>query len=317
MRVINALKIAINNFGLVFKNLLYKTIVFIIFATGVWLTLKISLKPFIENLQPVIQDIIEIIKGIVRGGKEVSATDSASLSAHFDEFVQYLKAHVGSIAATGIICVLIVYLYRFVAGISDATLMILVDGHMSSLSHRKYLGVMFENLKKIAVYQLIDAVLAIVYYAVVCAIEYFLVGYLIAYAPAVVLFVAACVLVFAATLYSTCLSQVMTNMIIGGMGVKEAFAKGLFPQRKYFWKMFAAYLSVIIAYVYLAVSSIIFTFGVGTVLVSSFCALMIVAMRLVDYYIIHVRKYFIDYDNIIIPKELRENDEQLLNKVDI
>ena len=57
--------------------------------------------------------------------------------------------------------------------------------------------------------------------------------------------------------------------------------------------------------------------GVGTVLVSSFCALMIVAMRLVDYYIIHVKKYFIDYDNIIIPKELRENDEQLLNKVDI
>lgn len=106
-------------------------------------------------------------------------------------------------------------------------------------------------------------------------------------------------------------------MIIGGMGVKAAFAKGLFPQRKYFWKMFAAYLSVIIAYVYLAVSSIFFTFGVGTVLVSSFCALMIVAMRLVDYYIIHVKKYFIDYDNIIIPKELRENDEQLLNKVDI
>ena len=212
---------------------------------------------------------------------------------------------------------LIIYLYRFVAGISDATLMILVDGHMSSLSHRKYLGVMFENLKKIVVYQLIDAVLAIVYYSIVCAIEYFLVGYLISYAPAVVLFVGACVLVFAATLYSTCLSQVMTNMIIGGMGVKAAFAKGLFPQRKYFWKMFAAYLSVIIAYVYLAVSSIVFTFGVGTVLVSSFCSLMIVAMRLVDYYIIHVKKYFIDYDNIIIPKELRENDEQLLNKVDI
>ena len=317
MRVINALKIAINNFGLVFKNLLYKTIVFIVFATGVCLTLKISLRPFIENLQPVIQDIIEIVKSLVRGGKDVAATGSASLNTHFGEFVQYLNDHLGSIAATGIICVLIVYLYRFFAGISDATLMILVDGYMSSLSHRKYLGVMFENLKKIVVYQLIDAVLAIVYYALVFAVEYFLVGYLISYAPAVVLFVGACVLVFAATLYSTCLSQVMTNMIIGGMGVKESFAKGLFPKREYFWKMFAAYLSVIIVYVYLAVSSVIFTFGVGTVLISSFCALMIVAMRLVDYYIIHVKKYFIDYDNIIIPKELRENDEQLLNKVDI
>lgn len=317
MRVINALKIAIGNFGLVFKNLLYKTIVFIVFATGVWLTLKISLRPFIENLQPVIQDVFGIIKSLFVGGGEVPATYSDSLSVHFGEFVQYLKDHLGSIAATGIICTLIVYLYRFFAGISDAALMILVDGHMSSLSHRRYLGVMFENLRKIAVYQLIDAVLAIVYYALVFVVEYFLVGYLISLAPAVVLFVAVCVLVFAATLYCTCLSQVMANMIVGGTGVKESFAKGLFPKRKYFWKMFAAYLSVIIAYVYLAVSSAVFTFGVGTVVISSFYALMRVAMRLVDYYIIHVKKYFIDYDNIIIPKELRENDEQLLNKVDI
>ena len=40
-------------------------------------------------------------------------------------------------------------------------------------------------------------------------------------------------------------------------------------------------------------------------------------MRLVDNYTINKKKYFIDYDNIIVPKELRENDEQLLNKVDI
>ena len=40
-------------------------------------------------------------------------------------------------------------------------------------------------------------------------------------------------------------------------------------------------------------------------------------MRQVDYFTINKMKYFIDYDNIIVPKELRENDEQLLNKVEI
>ena len=35
-------------------------------------------------------------------------------------------------------------------------------------------------------------------------------------------------------------------------------------------------------------------------------------------YLSTMRRFFnLDYDNIIIPKELRENDEQLLNKVDI
>ena len=40
-------------------------------------------------------------------------------------------------------------------------------------------------------------------------------------------------------------------------------------------------------------------------------------MKTVDYYVIHTRKYFIDYDNIVVPKELRENDEQMLKDVEI
>ena len=317
MRVINALKIAIGNFGLVFKNLLYKTVVFAIFATAVWFTLQVSLAPFIEKLTPVLEDILEILKSLVRNESGVAAAGSGNLTAHFEEFVGYITQNVGSIVVAALICVLIVYLYRFFAGISDCVLMILVNGHMSSLSHRKYLGVMFENLKKIVVYQLIDAVLAIVYYSLVFLAEYLLLRYLTFLAPIVIVFIGVCFLAFAVTLYSTCLSQVMTNMIIGGTTVKQAFKTGLFPERKYFWRMFSAYLTVTIAYVYIAASSAVFTLGVGTVLIASFFSLMIVCMRLVDSYTINAKKYFIDYDIIVIPKELRENDEQLLNKVDI
>lgn len=317
MRVINALKIAIGNFGLVFKNLLYKTVVFAVFATAVWLTLKISLAPFIAKLTPVLKDVIEILKSLVRNESSVTAAGSGDLTAHFNEFIGYITQNVSGIVVAALICVLIVYLYRFFAGVSDCVLMILVDGHMSSLSHRKYVGVLFENLKKIVVYQLIDAVLAIVYYSLVCLIEYLLLRFLFVLAPLVIVFIGVCFLAFAVALYSTCLSQVMTNMIIGGAGVKRAFKTGLFPEKKYFWRMFSAYLTVSIAYVYLAVSMAVFTLGVGTVLIASFFSLMIVCMRLVDSYTINVKKYFIDYDNIIVPKELRENDEQLLNNVEI
>ena len=41
------------------------------------------------------------------------------------------------------------------------------------------------------------------------------------------------------------------------------------------------------------------------------------AARFVDYYTIKRKKYFITYDDIVIPKELRTDGEQLLNKVDI
>ena len=317
MRVINAFKIAIGNFGLVFKNILYKIIVFAVFATAVWFTLNISLTPFIEQLKPVLKDVAEIIKALLKGQSGVSATNSSALTAHFNEFLSYISANVGSIVLAALICVLIVYLYRFFAGISDCTLMILVNGHMSSLSHRGYLGVMFENLKKIVVYQLIDAVLAIVYYALVFAVEFLLFRFLTPYLTVLVVFLGVCILAFSIGVYSSCLSQVMANMIVGGLGVKQSFIKGLNPGKKYFWRMFSAYLSVNLLYVYLFVSMGVFTFGAGSVLVSAFFTLMIVCMRLVDYYTINAGKYFIDYDNIIVPKELRENDEQLLNDVEI
>lgn len=317
MRVINAFKIAIGNFGLIFKNILYKIIVFAVFATAVWFTLNISLTPFIEQLKPVLHDIAEIVKDLLRGQNGVSATNSSDLTAHFNEFLTYISANVDNIVVAVLICVLIVYLYRFFAGISDCTLMILVNGHMSSLSHRGYLGVMFENLKKIVVYQLIDAVLAIVYYALVFAVEYLLFKFLAPYLTVVVVFVGVCILAFSIGVYSSCLSQVMANMIVCGLGVKQAFIKGLNPGKKYFWRMFSAYLSVNLVYVYLFISMGVFTLGAGSVLISAFFTLMIVCMRLVDYYTINAKKYFIDYDTIIVPKELRENDEQLLNDVEI
>ena len=41
------------------------------------------------------------------------------------------------------------------------------------------------------------------------------------------------------------------------------------------------------------------------------------AVRFVDYYTVNVKKYYVTFDNIVIPKELRTKGEQLLNQVDI
>ena len=35
------------------------------------------------------------------------------------------------------------------------------------------------------------------------------------------------------------------------------------------------------------------------------------------FFTINKKKYFVDYDTIFVPKELRENDENLLSDIDI
>lgn len=315
MRLINAFKIAVNNFSLVFKDVLYKVIVFSILGAILGLILKINLKPFFERLTPVIKDFTDILTSIMKNGDYSEI--AASLKTNLASLKDYFANHIGNLFLLTGISVLFVFLYRFFSGVSDCTVLILVNGYMGTLSHRGYIGVMLENLKKIVVYQLIDALISIVYFFLVVLVDGVLLRAMIGTLPLVAVFLCAAITFFAGALYSTCLSQVMSNMLVGNMKVKESFKKGILPKKNYFWKMFAAYLVALVGFMYLATTTAVFTLGVGTVIVMAFFTVIMASMRQVDYFTINKMKYFIDYDNIIVPKELRENDEQLLNKIEI
>ena len=151
MRLINAFKIAVNNYVLVFKNLLYKAIVLALFATVLGLILKVRFKPLIEQFQPVLAEVKKILPALTDGTltEQASALKTALLG-----FVEYLSGNVGSLVTSVFIVVLFFYLYRFVSTVSDAVLTILIYDYMSSLSHMGYLTTLAENFKKIIVYSL-------------------------------------------------------------------------------------------------------------------------------------------------------------------
>ena len=101
------------------------------------------------------------------------------------------------------------------------------------------------------------------------------------------------------------------------LGLKRAILDGFAPKKKYFVKMFSAYFAVTVGLIYLHVSVSFFTLGVGELITIPFASLLLVTMKTVDYFTIHKKKYFVDYDTIVVPKELRENDEKLLSDIDI
>ena len=316
MRATNALKIATGNYALVFKNLLYKLVVFAIFAVSLGLVLKIAIKPFVGAFIPVVKALGGVVSSMVSGESHEIAT--TLLKDEFGVFVTFLSDNIGGIVWTVVIIALFVLVYRFVTGVSDCTLMILVNGHMTDMSHRGYFVVLIENLKKILVYQLIDAFSVIIYSAIVGLLVWGVFALTVTFIPLLTLFCCGLVVVLAVALYSTIFSQVMANVLIGEhKSVKTAVCKGILPKKQYFYKMFASYFAAALVIVYLYASVVIFTFGVGLILAIPFSSLLIVCMKTVDYFTINKKKYFVDYDNIVVPKELRENDENLLSDVEI
>ncbi len=309
MRFKNALKIAFGNYALVFKDLLYKLIFFAIFSVVIGVIFEVGFRPVYNLAADFLSDGFSVFGAFVTG-KEVNA---AVLSEDLTEIMDYLSSHTGGLVASVAVAVFAFYVLRFFTGISDCVVMISVNGHMTSLSHRPYLALLFENLKHVIKYQLIEAFTAVIVTGAAVALAYVF----IAFTSAFGVFLAVLFSIVIRGFYVTVMSRLMTNIVIDKMKFTDAVKNSFGGEKTYFWKMFAQYVTLTVVYVYAIVSAAVFTAFVGEFLLIPFFTLLLACMRQVDYFTVSKKKYFIDYDTIIVPKELRENDEKLLNDVDI
>lgn len=315
MRVRNVFGIVARNYILYYKTLAYKIAVFAVFAFLTGLTLQVRSRGLYEKLFPVLKDGLNIVKAVFAS----NPTDelAAKLTESLDALAKYLSASVGDMLVTGLIIFALLFTHRFFSGIADSVSMITLDGYMESLIKKPYFATAFENLGVIVKYLLVEVCFASVYALAVVAAVYGLANLLLSVAPLITPLVTLLVVFSLQGLYNTLTSQFTAKALIEKKPIKVALKEGLRPQKGYFWKMYASYALINVVVFYLFITTLMFTFGVGTILVLPFSSLFVCGMKTVDYYVIHTRKYFIDLDTIIVPKELRENDEKMLKDVEI
>ncbi len=312
MKISNAFRILMANFGLVFKNLLYKIIIFALFVLVVTLTLNIGLKPIMGYFAQILNEIKEVLLSLYRGGATLSA-----LRETIGNLIEYLSSHVGDVVLTSIILVVMAYIFKFLGGISDCVLTILVQRYMTSVSHLSFMRVLVENLKKIVIYQLIATLINILCDIFIAVLVIYFVGLTFPYMPVLSIFIGLVMIVAFYALILTLTGQMTADYLTERSKASESFKKAFKTDKASIGKMYVCFLTTVATGFYLLTSVTLFTFGVGTLLVIPTYSLFLVCQREVDYFTINKRKYFIDYDNIVVPKELRENDEKLLNDVEI
>ena len=313
MRIRNAFKIAVANFSLVFKTLLFKAIAFALFALIIGLILNVRLKPVLDCAAGIWEEIKATFASAYAGQE----TSLVAVSDRLDKLTAYLSSNVGSLALTAVIIIISSYAFRFVSGVSDCALIILVSEYMTGLSRPHFIATIIENLKKILVYQLINALITLICDAVTVAVAIALAKVLLGVSALLSVFVVALTFVAVGALTRTVLSQIATNVLSGEGKTWALIVRGLKSEKGYFGKMYAEYLVLTVLILYFSLSVGVFTLGVGTLLFGPFAALLLACVKEVDYFTINKRKYFLHYDSIVVPKELRENDENLLNEVDI
>ncbi len=315
MRIKNVFNIIMRNYALTFKTLLFKLCVFAVFATGLGLMLRLRMEGLINAFLPVSVNGTAVIRALFSTGSAEGVTEAFTESLR--ALMNYVSSNVGNMVLTAVILVIGIFIYRFVSGISDCVAIISLDSYASSLSKKPYLGVLFEDLGLIASFQAIEVCLAFIYTLALVAIDYLVASLFLKFLPLLAPFFCVAISVAGHGLYNTMVSRFSTVRLVDKKSIKEAMRDGFRPQKGYFLKMFMNYSIISLLYTYLFTTTLVFTFGVGTVILIPLYSNVIAGMKIIDSYVIEKKKYFIDYDNIVVPKELRENDEQLLKDVDI
>ena len=118
-------------------------------------------------------------------------------------------------------------------------------------------------------------------------------------------------------LFNTVLSNFMPSLVTGKNAVGNSFKNSFALLKGHFGVLYIQYLVFAIVGMYLNVSFAICTFGAGLILTLPACCVYGACIRLVNYYSLTKRKYYINYDNIVVPVELRGDDEKFLNGIDL
>ncbi len=320
MKIGNGVKIATSNKGLWLKTMLAKTVVLALFALILYLVANIIIEPILksEELKYLIGAVREMVKDFIMFDDLASTNNATKLIEAFKKLLTFVKTMVSDIIWVGIAIFLIIQILIFILSMFDFVIGVNVNEHMSSMLHSNFFSTLFENFKMAFSYALFRTVLLLIYNLVIFVIVSLL---FFAFMEMLGLFSLSIIIlvVFVAIALRLMFSGlILPIMICENKSPFEAFKESFkYMRLNELGNRFLSYLvTALIVYVVVVVSGIV-TFNVAYLFTIPLSGIIFKALRFVDYYTITCKKYYITFDEIVIPKELRQNDEQLLNKVDI
>ena len=316
MRFKNSIKLIFENFSSIYKLLLYRLIVMVISMSLIAAIIMPNISMIINSIQ--LENIFNLAKEFLRGvlnGTVTSAYDEKFRDA-FTAFYEFIRLKSGRIILSGVLLLVIFVIGRFLNGISNYALGGMINDHMSSLSHLGFIQSLIRDLKNACVYQIVYVAITVVYDAAAVLLTYNILFGMFDSLGFFALISASTIFIALMALKLTYLSSIMPAMIADNKTLKSAFKSSIKIDKKQRPRIFSTYVVSLYLIIYINVTMAVITLMSSLLITVPLSYLLIVCIQFVNYYTITDKKYFINYDNIVIPKKLRE-EEKLLNDIDI
>ena len=307
MRFRNSLRLLMENFGSVYKMLLYKLVVTVVFAALSAALIVPKLTAILDSRQwlTFISDIKDFVKALAGG-------DTAFLEGFKEHFtgeggtvkqlILFLKDMVPSLL-WALLGVVFFYLLKRVADtLCNYTVGSMLNDKMSSYAETSFSGAFVKNLASAWKYSVVYVLLMFLYNVAMIALCYFLFFYLlqlISFQPILLsLFLTVTFIVLAESLKMTLTGLWLPSMTAGGERLGGAMRlKGKLSSSQ-FKKIFSAYIVSVYIIIFVNVAGALATIGSILLLTIPASYFLLICVQYVNYYTVTGRKYFLAYDRV-------------------
>ena len=314
MRFKRSVGITADCFSEVFKMLLYRLVVGVIFFSLVYLILHFGLSFIVhsEELGELTGLIPQFFRALALSLAEGDAAALPDFQSAFHtaiaDFLNLLAANMGSIIGSviGVCCMYI--LQRIVNGLAQFAVAGTINDRMATYSHTKFAVSYFKNIGRAAVYYAVYVPLAFVYDVLSILACWFLFFYIPSLLPnwgvvgvlfTIVLTMTAVIALQALKL--TVISGWMPAMLADGKPLIGAFRASV--TAKDFTRRFGGFLIACYLIVFVNVGFGVFTAGSGLLITIPLSFLFLIAMQFVNYYETAGKKYFIEKNVVAGPDD--------------
>ncbi len=312
MYIKNSFKILSNNLNLTFKAMFFRFVVIIAELLLIFVVLRSGFTKVIESVEMAnfVESIKETIVSLLHGNFALT-TD---ISQTFSELTKLIYANLGSIIGSLIGVVVVLYFSSVLLGVCNFTSLAIINSYMSSISKVPFMHSLFANLKKSIVFEAIYALVKGVVFLIIITGAFLFVVFTIEFLSVISLFIAMWMIVLLIALFFT-VTAMFRPSVANGRSIKEAFYVKV--DKDEYLLFFASYVFALFIAIFLNVAMFLATFGAGFTVSMSVTHVFFVCMQLIMFYVAHDKKYYIDFNNIIIPKNARIDDSKFIDDRDI
>ena len=310
--------VTVSTFRYLFKLILYRLLVSLV-TIGLAVAIILPLISYVihsEELKTLLTTGKDLFSNLFTG-KDLSPFSEKLVAGVGDLWLLIVSKKI-NLALVFLGIIVMVFANIFLRGLASYVYGIAVNDYMSTLSDFGFFHCFFRNLKSACLYQLVYALIKMVYYVVAVALLFFLFTEMLATISLVAFPITYLFAVLLFALFHTLFCGMLPATVVGEKRVGDAFKISLrqVKDKKRFGSVFASQIYFIVCSTVLVSAFGLFTFGLGFFVMPIVCNMWEVSLSFAHYYAFNDKKFYLHYDNIVVPKALRK-EESLLNQMEL